>query len=101
MVAGYKKTRLISDQPGFSSGIFQLSLLNGCPVQIFLSNIESSRPNETIILILFDVVCGPAGNAAHCEDTSEQVRLDADGVVNCSGEKVYVGIDIFFILHGL
>ena len=60
-----KKTRLITDRPGFDflkSAFFQriLSLLNRSPVEVFLADVKSSRTNQSVVVVLLDIVCGPA-----------------------------------------
>lgn len=48
------------------------------------ADVVGAGADQAVVVVLFDDVCGPAGDAAHGKDRSEEIDVDAErGVGGC------------------
>src|SRR5579884_3070060 len=69
------------------------SLLQWHVRHVVLADVDLLRPEDAVVLELFQPVRQPADHARDGEDRREQVARDAQGLVDDAGVEVHVGVD--------
>ena len=62
--------------------------------RISRAGVVGAWADEAVIVVLFNDVGSPAGDAADGEDGSEEVDVDAEGGVGRGGVEVDVGVEL-------
>ena len=78
-----------------------LTALHRHPLEALVAGVLGLGADEAVAVEVLEDVRGPARRARDGEDGREQVRRDAEAVVDGGGIEVHVGVEVLLLLHQL
>ena len=80
----------------------KLSLIDrNVPARVFRAHVFRSRPDQPIVVELFDYMGGPSADSRDGKYWSEQINIDSQRVIRGSRIEINIGIQLFVGLHKL